>query len=319
MRATRAPKRIAKTIWDLSADDLHLDMYLQLKRSPEQDLRGRTICRIAYRQGLPELPQMDYGRGVRTAVWRGFRGHCDRFALAGIARIHRQRRSREQHGDRLLGRRGPGARSAAHGNSRSRRRGQAPLRQHERSANSRRFAAGSDRGRLAPQLPAAPDAREADAIHREPAEHPRRSRRPGDDLQFDSGVFRRVYRPGTDNRRGRGYRSLQRYRRLDRLPRYLGIGSVPLRFAHAGPPGGRRRRHLRRSRSKRRRRRGGHRRRMGQRGCSQCRHRNGILRRYDQLRRIHRPAKHVDQRRPSSQRRQHQLWRVGNRKRSRIQ
>ena len=45
----------------------------------------------------------------------------------------------------------------------------------------------------------------------------------GDDLQSQSGVFRRIYRPGTNHRRGRGHGSLQRHGRLERFRNTFGL------------------------------------------------------------------------------------------------
>ena len=50
---------------------LHLDMYLQLKRSRGARTCGEAICRIADRPEFAELSQVDHGSGVRAAVRRG--------------------------------------------------------------------------------------------------------------------------------------------------------------------------------------------------------------------------------------------------------
>ena len=92
---------------------------------------------------------MDHRGGIWRALWRFQGRYCDGFTMARVAWIHRQRRALQSDDDQLFGDCRPGARGAAHGNPHSGGRGKTPLRQHERSADSRRFAAGGDRSGVA--------------------------------------------------------------------------------------------------------------------------------------------------------------------------
>ncbi len=259
--------------------DLHLDMYLQLKRSPEQDLAAEQFV-----ESLTDKTSPNFHKWISPAEY----GRRFGAASEDIATVSRWL---ESHGFTV---------NQVPANSLvidfSGDAGQVREAFHTEihtldAAGKRHFANMSD-----PQIPAAllpavtgvvslnnfmprPGVRAKSAIHGRLQQLSHRSGRHGDHLQFESGVFRRVYRPGTDHRGGRGFGPLQRHWRLEVLPQDFRAGSVLSRFSYASPPGAREGWRLRRPRNQRRRCRGGHRRRMGQRGRARCRHRHGILRR----------------------------------------